>query len=258
MQRLYHGTASVASAKVRLVLAEKALSFESHVLDLQRGDQHRPEYKAIHPGAMVPALVHDGHTITESTVIMEYLDDAFPSPALLPTDPYGRAVARLWLKEVDEHVHPATVTVTFALAFRRFLARKTPDELEAHLRALPDPDVREARRLAITHGLDEHARSAVRRLDALFARMEDALTGDFLAGGYSLADAAVTPYVLRAQMLGMAKLWTDRRPRVAAWLERVRARPSWDQAIERVMTDADRQRLTVDAGDTWPRVAALL
>ena len=132
---LYHGATSVCAAKARLVLAEKNLAWDGELLDLQRGDQHRPEYRKLNPNAVVPTLVHDGKVLIESTLIIEYLDEAFADPPLMPTDPYQRAVARLWMKKIDDYLHAACSTVTFAIAFRKFLLKKTPEELEARLRA---------------------------------------------------------------------------------------------------------------------------
>jgi glutathione S-transferase len=155
----------------------------------------------------------------------------------------------------------AWLYLTFALALRRALAQKTPDELEARLRSVRDPDLRERQLLAVTKGLDApSARSAIASFDALVGEMEESLRDSrFLAGdSYSLADAAVTPYLLRAEMLGMDGLWIDRRPSVARWFDRLRARPSFEDALVRVMTDADRQRLTVARDETWPRVREIL
>jgi len=83
--------------KVRLVLNEKGLPWDGKILDLRRGDQFDPEYRKLNPNSVVPTLVHDGRVVVESTVIIEYLDEAFPSPALMSGDPYQRAVARLWM-----------------------------------------------------------------------------------------------------------------------------------------------------------------
>ncbi len=97
MLYLYHAPPSVCAMKVRLVLNEKGLPWDGKILDLRRGDQFDPEYRKLNPNSVVPTLVHDGRVVVESTVIIEYLDEAFPSPALMSGDPYQRAVARLWM-----------------------------------------------------------------------------------------------------------------------------------------------------------------
>ena len=261
MLTLHHSRGSVAATKVRLVLSEKSLPWHGELLDLLRGDQFRPEYRAINPSSVVPALVHDGRVVVESTVIMHYLDEVFPQPPLLPADAFGRALARLWMKRVDEHLHPACVTLTFALAFRRRLKDKTPKELEAHFREVRDPQLREREWLAVTKGLDApDAPTAVEAFDRAFGDMEETLRrSTFLTGdAYSLADAAMTPYVFRAQMLGLEGFWSDARPNVSRWFDRIRARASFEEAITRVMTDADRQRLNVAPEKAWPRVREIL
>src|SRR3954447_15114404 len=102
MLALYHGGTSVASAKVRLALAEKGVAFESRLLDLRRGEQKRDEYLALNPAGVVPTLAHDGRVIVESSIIMEYVEETWPSPALMPRDPGRRAEVRLWLRRVDD------------------------------------------------------------------------------------------------------------------------------------------------------------
>jgi glutathione S-transferase len=260
MLYLYHGTTSVCSVKVRLALEEKGLAWTGEVLDLQRGDQHRPDYAKLNPNEVVPTLVHDGKTVIESTLIIEYLDDAFPPPPLMPADAYGRAMARLWMKRIDDYLHAACSTVTFATANRKVLLRKTPEELEAHLERVPDPAYRERQRLAVAHGLSApHVAQAVRHYDKYLGEMEAALgRSPFLAGeNYSLADAAATPYVNRAEMLGMEGLW-HARPRVAAWLDRMRRRPSFEAAVTRWLGDADRDRFDVPRDETRQKLREIL
>jgi glutathione S-transferase len=258
---LYHGSTSVCSIKVRVTLAEKELEWDNELLDLMRGDQHRPEYARINPNQVVPTLVHDGKIVIESTLIIEYLDEAFPAPPLMPADPHRRALARLWMKKIDDYLHAACSTVTFATANRKALRRLSPEALEARLQRMPDPVYRERQRLAIVHGLDApHVAAAVRQYDRYIGEMETALCdAPFLAGdGYSLADAAATPYVNRAEMIGMDVLWTDHRPHVAAWLARVRERPSFAAAVLRWMSDADRDRFDVPRAETAAKVGEIL
>lgn len=76
MLELYHGYTSVCAQKVRLVLAEKGLEWNSHVM-LLNGDHLEPDYLKLNPNGVVPTLVHDGNVIVESNVIMHYLDDFF-------------------------------------------------------------------------------------------------------------------------------------------------------------------------------------
>lgn len=246
--KLYHSSTSVCAIKARTTLEEKELAWESELLDLQRGDQHQPEYLRLNPNAVVPTLVHDGRVLIESTLIIEYLDEAFPDLPLMPRDAYRRAQARLWMKKIDDYLHAATSTVTFAAAFRRHFLKLAPGELQARLARIPDPAYRERQRLSIELGLQApHVAPALRHFDRYFGEMEEALAdGPYLVGqAYTLADAAATPYVNRAELLCMEALW-QQRPRLRDWLERIRARPSFGRAISRWFTDADRARFTVD------------
>src|SRR5690349_21710453 len=100
---LYHSHISTCSQKVRLCLAEKRIEWISRPVDLSRRENLREEYLAINPNGVVPAFVHNGHAIFESTVMCEYLEEAFPdSPSVVPRDPVERASMRAWLRFIDE------------------------------------------------------------------------------------------------------------------------------------------------------------
>ncbi len=261
MLYLYQGSTSVCSVKVRLALAEKGLAYDGEVLDLQRGDQHRPDYAKLNPNEVVPTLVHDGKVVIESTLIIEYLDEAFPAPPLMPAAPYARAGARLFMKKIDDYLHAACSTITFATANRRVLIKKTLDELAAHLAKIPNPDYRERQRLAIAQGLAApHVAQALRAYDKYIADMETALAERvYLAGdAYTLADVAATPYIFRAEVLGLDGLWRERRPKVAAWYDRIRSRPSFEAAVVAPISAADRDRFTVPREETWAKAQEAL
>jgi glutathione S-transferase len=258
MVTLYHGRTSVCSIKARLALAEKGVSFESRLMTL-RGDQFDPAYLKLNPNAVVPTLVHDGKVIIESTVIMRYVDEAFPGPALTPSEPLARAKVRMTEKLMDEHVHNSCTTLTFATANRASLARLTPEELEAELAKSPDPKRAEIKRQVVKNGLDAPViPDALRQQEKLLTVIESAMKdGPFLAGStWSLADAAATPYVWRLDKLKLAGMWDD-RPGVAAWYARIRQRPSFKTAVEDWVTPADDARYA-DGPDPWPKVREML
>src|SRR3990172_6765015 len=233
MIELYHNDMSVCAAKVRIVLAEKGLEWKGHTLNLRAGDALKPEYLRLNPNGVVPTLVHDAQVVIESTVICEYLDDVSPETPLRPRDPYARTRMRLWTKQLDEGVHAATGTLSTCIAFRHQHLKKSPDELKRYFDSIPQPDRRERLQKAVEFGMDSPTFApALRRLDRVIADIDRTLTeGDWLAGdSFSLADAAYTPYVIRLQHLGLEAIISS-RPRVAAWIDRLRSRPSFKSAV---------------------------
>lgn len=261
MLYLYQGSTSVCSVKVRIALAEKGLAFEGEILDLQAGDQHRPDYAKLNANEVVPTLIDDGKVLIESTLICEYLDEAFPDPPLMPTDPALRHQARLFMKKIDDYLHAACSVITFATANRKVLIQKSPEELAAHLAKIPNPDYRERQRLSITQGLAApHVAQALKNYDKYIGEMEQALEAHpYLAGAqYSLADAAATPYIFRAEAIGLNGLWRGRRPKVTDWYQRVRGRGSFERAVIAPISAADRYRFDVPRAESWAKAREVL
>ena len=126
MLELYHNINSVCAQKVRIVLAEKRLEYREHLMTL-RGDQFDPQYMRLNPNAVVPTLVHDGRPVIESSVILYYLEEAFPEPPLMPRDLHQRALVRQYNKVIDEYVHNSCTILTFATAFRPWFAGLSGD-----------------------------------------------------------------------------------------------------------------------------------
>jgi ganglioside-induced differentiation-associated protein 1 len=252
MLKLYQGRTAVCSVKVRLTMAEKGLDFEPVNLDLRAGEQHKPEYLKLNPNGVVPTLIHDDFVLIESSVIMQYLDENFPGQSLQLTEPKARARMRIWMKRIDEYLHPSIGALIYAMVHAASMRKMNPAELEAHYRAIPNPATRELQRAAIEHGMDAPAAvQALQAYDKAFANMELQLAErPWLAGdGYSLADAAMTPYINRLAMLGLSNMWALTRPDVSAWFERIKARSSFDKAITTFVTDADLKPYA--ELDTW-------
>ena len=256
MLELYDNGNSVCAQKVRVALAEKGLEWKRHAMTL-RGDQFDPAYMKLNPNGVVPTLMHEGRVITESSVILYYLDEAFPTPPLMPRDPLERAKVRMVNKLIDEYVHNACVILTFGTAFRPRFAGMSAEEIERSMAKSPLRKRTEYKRDVALHGLEsKYAREAFEGYEKLLKLIDEA-GGGWLAGSdFSLADIAAVPYVLRLDLLRMARLW-DRRPGVAAWYKRVMNRPSVRAEIVERMTPEDHAPFEA-LQDPWPKVAAML
>ena len=183
MLELYHSVNSVCAQKVRITLAEKALEYREHLMTL-RGDQFDPQYMTLNPNAVVPTLVHDGRPVVESSVILYYLDEAFPNPPLMPKDLHQRAAVRQYNKLVDEYVHNSCTILTFATAFRPWFAGLTGEQIEARLAKAPSKQRTEYKRDVALNGLDsKYVREALGHHEKLLKTMDAALErGPWLAG----------------------------------------------------------------------------
>ncbi len=235
--RLYHAPISTCSQKVRLGLAEKELEFESVTLDLLAGDQHAPAYRKLNPDGVVPTLVDGDTVLTESTLINEFLDEAYPEPKLSPDGARERHAMRLWTHLVDAQLHPACRVVTSAIAMRPAQQRLDREQVLSDFAKVPDPALREMRISVFEHGVESpYFERALRSYVDVLETLESALSSnqsDYLVGSrLSLADLALVPYVLRLDHLGYSHLWqNERRPHLTAWYERLHLRSAYDAAI---------------------------
>lgn len=249
MLTLYRDHNAVCCHKVELVLAEKGLDFETVTVPLFRSAQYDPAYLAINPRGVVPTLVHDGAAIVESTVICEYLDEAFPARPLMPGEPAGRALARQWTKLVDEEIHEAGSVLSFCAMFRDRMLAMDEAEREKRFRNVGNPSREDFYRSSVEHGVaSPFAFRAVAAYELLVRDLETRLTaGGWLAGDrYSLAEVAVTPYFARAEYLGLLDVWTAGRPATAEWWVRVKSRPSFAAVLTLPDTDLAEMRASGD------------
>jgi maleylpyruvate isomerase len=104
--RLHGYWRSTASYRVRIGLNLKGLDYQQAPHDLRVGDQRDPAYLALAPQGLVPALETDGSVFTQSLAILEWLDERFPEPPLLPADPDARAVVRGIAALIACDIHP--------------------------------------------------------------------------------------------------------------------------------------------------------
>lgn len=104
--KLYDYFRSSTAYRIRIALNLKGLDAEKIPVNLLEGAQKADDYKKLNPMASVPTLIDDGHTLTQSMAILEYLEEIHPTPPLLPKTPHERARARAMANLVAIDIHP--------------------------------------------------------------------------------------------------------------------------------------------------------
>ncbi|HSD75303.1 MAG TPA: glutathione S-transferase N-terminal domain-containing protein, partial [Steroidobacteraceae bacterium] len=106
--KLYTYFRSSAAYRVRIALSVKGIDYEPVSKDLrnQFGEHRQADYLALNPQGLVPALEHEGRVLSQSLAIIEYLDETFPSPPLLPKDAADRAQVRAMALGIACDMHP--------------------------------------------------------------------------------------------------------------------------------------------------------
>lgn len=233
---LYHSGHSTCSQKVRICLAEKGLDWVSHELHFSSGDHLTPEYLKLNPNGVVPTLVHDGEPVIESSVIVEYLDELYPEPRLVPDAPLDRARLRSWMRYMEEVPTPAVRVPSFNKVFRPLRYENASEEdFQARIEKMP---LRKAfyRRMGRIDGFGEdevdNALAQIRQTAERIDRSVRETGGPWIMGEqYTLIDVTLTPLIQRMADLGYGKLWEDDLPEMNAWFARIKARPSFDIAF---------------------------
>ena len=103
---LYTFWLSSAAYRVRIALNLKGLDAQHHVVRLRKGDQARPDYRNLNPQELIPTLVDEGSPLAQSLAIIEYLDETYPDPPLLPSEARDRAAVRAYALSIACDIHP--------------------------------------------------------------------------------------------------------------------------------------------------------
>jgi glutathione S-transferase len=194
--KLYHAVPSSNSDRVKIALHEKGLAYEGIKLDLAKRDQKKPEHLQRNPYGKVPVVDNGGNVLFESCIINEYLDEKYPAPPLMPKDPYLRGRGRVLIDYGLNYLHEPYWALRNEIFFKK-----------------------EAER---SESLMEEKRRMLRHL---LRYLEDAL-GDrpYFLGEISLTDIDLWPRFARMEYYGV--LPAPNLPRLNAWIERMKARPS--------------------------------
>ena len=197
MLRLYDHPFSPYAQKVKIALREKGLEFEAPMPQGIGAGGAAGEFIAANPRAEVPALIDGEVKLFDSTIILEYIEDKWPTPPLLPPDPAARANARM-IEDVCDTLYEA---VNWGLSEIRWFKRAEGEQAE-RMRA-----------------------TASRQTAELQAWLAAKLgSRDWFNGeSFGWADISVAPYLNRSFHYGLG---TPASSPLARWRERIRARPS--------------------------------
>jgi glutathione S-transferase/GST-like protein len=232
MLTLYHWEPNANSGKPMLTLAEKGVEYQSHYLDLLKFDQHQPEYLKVNPDGTIPALVHDGRVLTESTPMMEYIDEQFDGPPLRPADPAERWRMRWWMRFFDSYFAPSLSMIGWSVFVGPAARQRDPQELRAAIDRIPLESRRVAWRKALFNEFTaaELAESR-RRVAFAVGVLERHLTGHTWIAGetYSLGDINGFNLGYALPLSQPDRCNDERTPRIMEWLRRIYERPAAKQ-----------------------------
>ncbi len=198
MIKLYDYLACPYGQKVRIVLAEKALTYDLVTVDLRQNEHRKPEFLRLNPFGRVPVLVDDDTTIYDSTIINEYLEDEYPEPPLLPA--IGMSAMRSRARSFEDFAD-----TSFTPQVGQLIAEVSKPEAE-----------RDQNRVQRLH------QSVERVLDYLNHELQG---NNFLAGEFSVADIGFAPRLLVLGDIGI-DVAVNNRANIDGWLKRMLERAS--------------------------------
>lgn len=211
--KLYGYYRSSAAYRVRIALNLKGLDYEQIAVNLLEGEDQSGHYREINPQGLVPVLEVEGHRLSQSMAILEYLEESHPEPPLLPRDPLQRAAARSLANVIACDIHPLN-----NLRVLKYLQQ----ELEVN---------DDARNQWYRHWIEEGFTAFEQRLEAYGS-------SDFCLGQQpGLADVLLIPQVYNARRF---KVDMRRFPRIEQIEQHCLQRDSFIRAIPENQPDAPR------------------
>ena len=224
--KLYSGPLSLFSRKVEIALAEKRLAYERVMVAFTQQAGYTPKHPAVlaaNPKAQVPVFIDGELILFDSTLIMEYLQDAYPEPPLFPAAPAAKARCRQLELFADEIMLPP---------LRSLMARTEPPAA--------DPERR--------HVQQTEATRAETTIQVFYATLEQSLAGQsYFCGNLSVADIALFMSILFVLRLRGPTL--DAHPALARWYANLGARPAFATVAAEIAA-ADRALSQPVAGPT--------
>ena len=242
-----HFMGSSCSQKLRIFLNLKKIPWQSHPIDLPSNENMQSWFLGINPRGLVPVLVHDGAVHIESNDIIQYLEERFPTPRLIPAG-HENEVAALLKHEDDLHLDLRTLSFRFvfappgppkpAAALESYIAHGgTVQGVKDHEKQVQIEFWQRAAREGFT---DAQARASALKFRAEFDALDKTLAKQpYLMGGHlSVLDIAWLIYEHRLSLAGYP--FERLHPHVHAWAERLRAMPEFANEVTQLRHSAEQ------------------
>ncbi|MFT6581286.1 MAG: glutathione S-transferase family protein [Alphaproteobacteria bacterium] len=237
---LFHYSMSSCSQKLRGFLNLKGVEWRPHVIDLSRQEQNDSWFLGVNPRGLVPVLVDDGAVHIESNDIIAYLEDKFPEPALVPHD---RRADITELLEKEDALHLDLRLLSFRFVHGRTGSPKSPETIERYrtggsgtVQGEADTDKR--RELEFYENLardgitDSAIRGAAAKFKSAYDDFEARLINHPYLIGATLCIVDIAWYVYTKRLILAGYPFERLHPNVAAWFQRLDARPELSAAVE--------------------------
>jgi glutathione S-transferase len=239
---------SSCSQKLRIFLNLKKIPWQSHPIDLPGNENMQPWFLGINPRGLVPVLVHDGAVHIESNDIIQYLEERFPTPRLIPAG-HENEVAALLKHEDELHLDLRTLSFRFvfappgppkpAAALESYIANGagTVQGAKDHQKEVQIEFWQRAAREGFT---DAQARASALKFRAEFDALEKTLAKQscLMGDDLSVLDIAWLIYEHRLSLAGYP--FERLHPHVLVWAERLRAMPEFAKEVTQLRHSAER------------------
>lgn len=205
--KLYNANLSPNALRVRAVASELDIELEIVEVDLMKGETRTDAFLALNPNGKIPVLVDGDFVLWESRAINAYLASARKERGLYPDDPKQRAIVDQWSYWQAVHFAPPMQRVAFERLFKEKFGMGSTDE----------------------QAVEGHMKEIAQLLPMLDAALQQ---NEWIAGRLSIADFALASTFIYRDPSGVS---LDDNPAVAAWIDRMEARPSWQAALAPVL-----------------------
>lgn len=240
MITLYHYPLSPCSEKIRYALALKGLVWEELHLDLAAKENLAPAFLELNPQGCIPVLVNDQDVVSDSTVILEYLEAMEDAPSLTPVAAMDRVRMRMWAKHIDEVIHPAWPGIAWVVLVRPKWMELGADAVCRMVQKLPDPLRRERQLMLFEAGFSSsQSLDAINKMRSMLVDMDQELEDrEFLNGNQAgLADICVLPYCTALDAFGLFQVPAfDLTPRLLRWYQQMINLPELQAVLKSQIT----------------------